>query len=583
MNETYEDPFLPLPQLPGTQPELLPVKTGAMDENDLLYNAAISTASGLDNFNFDANSFEDMRIDDESDCSDESDIDIDQFDEGLYAFEPTPIDYTTMESTNEHTDHIDEKKVDINSRPVQQPQEDSLGDLPFISTTSSLRGFGGTNPLDHAISEHSATLTATSHTSNGGVSSNNKGDDASNGNGYSFYKPPTPWNFTRPSYVKSEQNWETHSGHSNFSGGHSIISSQSAPVVPSSAKSLFGQQMQQQNPRGNGNFAAETCTTSLASSSCNDFKLEMPENYFFYSRPQTSYVLKRPEYVKENSTDHEINAEISEFNLEQFRVGSPEKLDDLIEGVHKSTPDQIASRSFHKAALRRESMPSRKGPGSVGKRNFDTISCESMPAALPSVKVKLSGFESSKSPSKMSGSDDNFPNFRPSPLALPKSLSKQSNLDEEASSAGCRPKKSSKKKSTETERCSLVLESDRELATKFSFAVLSEYGATTFVETDRQGKRKGLAIGFPGLSCMHCDGNLRKGGRFFPSTIKTMADTKKTLISIYNHLLKCNNCPEEVKKNISHLRQVLTEESKKQKYGSQKAFFLNIWTRLHGK
>ncbi len=128
----------------------------------------------------------------------------------------------------------------------------------------------------------------------------------------------------------------------------------------------------------------------------------------------------------------------------------------------------------------------------------------------------------------------------------------------------------------------LVQPEDRELSTRFSFAVLNEFCACSFKESDRQGKRKGLRIGFPGLQCKYCRGCNRKGGRFFPSTIKTMADTKKTLISIQNHLLKCDRCPNDVKENLMRLRDCHEFERKKQKYGSQKAFFLNIWNRLHG-
>ena len=128
----------------------------------------------------------------------------------------------------------------------------------------------------------------------------------------------------------------------------------------------------------------------------------------------------------------------------------------------------------------------------------------------------------------------------------------------------------------------LVFPDDQKLSTRFSFAVLSEYGPCKFRESDRQGKRKGLQIGFPGMQCIHCWGLSRKGGRFFPSTIKTMADTKKTLISIQNHLIKCNKCPHDIKESIVLLRESHEDERKQQKYGSQKAFFLKIWNRLHG-
>lgn len=60
-----------------------------------------------------------------------------------------------------------------------------------------------------------------------------------------------------------------------------------------------------------------------------------------------------------------------------------------------------------------------------------------------------------------------------------------------------------------------------------------------------------------------------------------MADTKKTLVSIKNHLMKCTKCPDPIKDQINHLKNSHEDERRAQKYGSQKAFFSNIWARLH--
>jgi len=60
-----------------------------------------------------------------------------------------------------------------------------------------------------------------------------------------------------------------------------------------------------------------------------------------------------------------------------------------------------------------------------------------------------------------------------------------------------------------------------------------------------------------------------------------MADTKKTLVSIKNHLMKCSKCPDPIKEKINELEVTHEEERRAQKYGSQKAFFSNIWGRLH--
>jgi hypothetical protein len=130
-------------------------------------------------------------------------------------------------------------------------------------------------------------------------------------------------------------------------------------------------------------------------------------------------------------------------------------------------------------------------------------------------------------------------------------------------------------------RTRIVSPGDHNKGTKFSHGVLAEYCSTTFQVKDRQGKRNGLEYGFPGLTCYHCNGGDKVGGRYFPSTIKTMSDTNKTLMSIYKHLQKCKKCPEEVRQRLQRLQLTHDDERKTQSYGSQKAFFTIIWKRLH--
>lgn len=129
----------------------------------------------------------------------------------------------------------------------------------------------------------------------------------------------------------------------------------------------------------------------------------------------------------------------------------------------------------------------------------------------------------------------------------------------------------------------VINSSDRELATDFSFAVLSEVEACTFGKQDRTGKRRSLPLGFQGLACRHCRGLSKIGGRLFPSTIKTMSDTNKTLMALYNHLIKCPVCPNNKKMYLKYLKDSHENERKNKRYGSQKALFSKIWKRLHGK
>jgi len=103
-----------------------------------------------------------------------------------------------------------------------------------------------------------------------------------------------------------------------------------------------------------------------------------------------------------------------------------------------------------------------------------------------------------------------------------------------------------------------------------------------FTEADRLRKRKGLSKGFSGLACRHCYGGYGSG-RFFPSSIKTMSDTSKTLNVLHSHMMRCRKCPSDIRATLDKLRATHDEERAKMKFGSQKAFFTKIWIRLHGK
>eukprot|EP00523_Entomoneis_sp_CCMP467_P001502 CAMPEP_0168746786 /NCGR_PEP_ID=MMETSP0724-20121128/15328_1 /TAXON_ID=265536 /ORGANISM="Amphiprora sp., Strain CCMP467" /LENGTH=1129 /DNA_ID=CAMNT_0008794571 /DNA_START=272 /DNA_END=3661 /DNA_ORIENTATION=+ len=127
----------------------------------------------------------------------------------------------------------------------------------------------------------------------------------------------------------------------------------------------------------------------------------------------------------------------------------------------------------------------------------------------------------------------------------------------------------------------LTAPEDKAYSTAFSYFLLSQMKPCVFTEADRLGKRKGLPPGFPGLACRHCFGGYGSG-RFFPSSIKTLSDTSKTLNVLHNHMMRCRKCPTEVKEDLERLRSTHDEERAKMKFGSQKAFFARIWDRLHG-
>jgi hypothetical protein len=140
--------------------------------------------------------------------------------------------------------------------------------------------------------------------------------------------------------------------------------------------------------------------------------------------------------------------------------------------------------------------------------------------------------------------------------------------------------KKTKKKDPLADAPPLVIPADEATATRFSFLLLSQMQPCVFTEADRLGKRKGLPTGFAGLACRHCFGGYGSG-RFFPSSIKTLSDTSKTLNVLHNHMSRCRKLPKETFEILEAARITHDEDRSKMKFGSQKAFFAKIWSRLH--
>ena len=61
-----------------------------------------------------------------------------------------------------------------------------------------------------------------------------------------------------------------------------------------------------------------------------------------------------------------------------------------------------------------------------------------------------------------------------------------------------------------------------------------------------------------------------------------MADTHKTLMPLFNHLIKCPFVQKKTKEELRRLKIDHDNERKNKRYGSQKAFFSKVWERIHG-
>ena len=132
---------------------------------------------------------------------------------------------------------------------------------------------------------------------------------------------------------------------------------------------------------------------------------------------------------------------------------------------------------------------------------------------------------------------------------------------------------------------SFLRPTDRHMVSDFTNAIIDEMEVTFFGHRDsKKGARGRLPVGFPGMACRHCkEGTpgFRKGC-YFPSSIKTISDSKKTLYSIHKHLMKCSSCPEETKRQLNYLfSSHLAMCKSNNRHGNQRAFFRQIWLKLH--
>jgi len=130
-----------------------------------------------------------------------------------------------------------------------------------------------------------------------------------------------------------------------------------------------------------------------------------------------------------------------------------------------------------------------------------------------------------------------------------------------------------------------ISDETKQHGTSLSNEIFQHYKVVKFKESDIGCKRDQLETGYAGLACAYCDGSRgrRIGGRYFPSSIKTMADPNKVLLSMHKHLQKCSECPSSTKKHLMALHEVYDEERSNQPRGSQRKFYKGIWDFLRRK
>lgn len=132
----------------------------------------------------------------------------------------------------------------------------------------------------------------------------------------------------------------------------------------------------------------------------------------------------------------------------------------------------------------------------------------------------------------------------------------------------------------------LVFMKDKDLVPDALFVAMAQMKSCQLTQADRVGCYKNREIGFTGMCCKHCGG--QPGfGRYYPNSVRSLAQTT-TSQTILKHIgSKCRFCPPHVRQAVLELqRQQAAKEglsSHRPRYGSRKIFFQRMWARLHGK
>lgn len=114
--------------------------------------------------------------------------------------------------------------------------------------------------------------------------------------------------------------------------------------------------------------------------------------------------------------------------------------------------------------------------------------------------------------------------------------------------------------------------------TLFALAQMKMWPLT---KEDRIGRHSEQPLGFVGMCCKFCGGKTGRPryGRYFPSSLKTLAKPA-SCDRIANHIAsECPMCPDKIRIVLRKLQH--RELSNERRYGSRNIFFQRLWNRLH--
>jgi hypothetical protein len=163
-------------------------------------------------------------------------------------------------------------------------------------------------------------------------------------------------------------------------------------------------------------------------------------------------------------------------------------------------------------------------------------------------------------------------------------------VEEESPSVNL-PTRKDKAPSDDVPSC-LVTEEDKKLIPDYLYIAMQQMIPCYLTEEDRVGCYKDRETGFRGIACRHC-GGMPGFGKYFPATVRSLAQTT-TSQTIVKHIgYKCKRCPSEIRAAMTTMQQQTRSGSIKNcnnsskeikckpKYGSRKIFFQRVWGRLH--
>lgn len=129
----------------------------------------------------------------------------------------------------------------------------------------------------------------------------------------------------------------------------------------------------------------------------------------------------------------------------------------------------------------------------------------------------------------------------------------------------------------------LIIPGDRVLVSDYVFFMMRNMRIAIPNSSDYARGRRSTNLNprLAGFCCKFChgqDGSVSATGRTFPSAPDNMAASLNT--SLYNHMLRCFYAPDNVKRAVTNLKRLHSQQCGNLKFGSQRKFFNLVFSRL---